>query len=110
MRPCPSEIDRSDVVAQGAAFVEWQRSQDPDRLVFLDEAGANLAMGRSHVRVQGGEEFVEQRPMNWDDNVGLVGAVRRTGWVVLNTKWRAMTRVDFIAWVRRRFSHDCTLV
>jgi transposase len=92
------------VVAQREAFVRWQRRQDPGRLVFLDEAGANLAMGRSHVWVRRGEEYVEPRPMNWGDNLTLVGAVRRTGWVVLNTKWRAMTRVDFIAWVRRRLA------
>lgn len=74
------------------------------RLVFLDEAGTNLAMGRSHVWVQRGEEYVEARPMNWGDNLTLVGAVRRQGWVVLSTKWRAMTRRDFIAWVRGRLA------
>jgi transposase len=73
-------------------------------LVFLDEAGANLAMGRSHVWVQRGEEYVEPRPMNWGDNLTLVGAIRRTGWVVLNTNWRAMTKRAFIEWVRRRLA------
>lgn len=88
-------------MAQRAAFVRWQRRQSPDRLVFLDEAGANLAMGRSHVWVPRGHEYVEPRPMNWGDNLTLVGAVRRDGWVVLSTQWKAMTRLDFIAWVRR---------
>lgn len=77
------------------------RRIDPDRLVFLDEAGANIAMGRSHVWVQRGEEYVEARPMNWGDNLTLVGAVRRRGWVTLSTKWRAMTKARFIDWVRR---------
>ncbi len=72
--------------------------------MFLDEAGANLAMGRSHVWVQRGEEYVKPRPMNWSDNLTLVGAVRRTGSVVLNTKWRAMTKVAFTEWVRRRLA------
>jgi transposase len=93
------------VVAQRAAFVRWQRRQDPARLVFLDEAGANLAMGRSHVWVPRGEEYVELRPMNWGDNLTLVGAVRRDGWVVLNTQWRAMTKGAFIAWVRDRLDN-----
>jgi transposase len=92
------------VVAQREAFVKWQRRQDPKRLVFLDEAGANLAMGRSHVWVQRGEEYVEPRPMNWGDNLTLVGAIRRDGWVVLNTKWRAMNKIAFIAWVRHRLA------
>ncbi len=91
-------------MAQRLAFVSWQRRQDPDRLVFLDEAGANLAMGRSHVWIPRGEEYVEPRPMNWGDNLTLVGAIRRDGWVVLNTKWRAMNKVAFIAWVRRRLA------
>ena len=40
--------------------------------------------------------------MNWGDNLTLVGAIRREGWVVLNTKWRAMTKVAFLKWVRRQ--------
>jgi transposase len=92
------------VVAQRDAFVKWQRRQDPNRLIFLDEAGTNLAMGRSQVWVQRGEEYVEPRPMNWGDNLTLVGAIRRSGWVVLNTKWRAMNRAAFIDWVRRRLA------
>jgi len=84
--------------------MRWRRRQDPDRLVFLDEAGANLAMGRSHVWVKRGEEYVEPRPMNWGDNLTLVGAIRRGGWVTLNTKWRAMNRIAFITWVRRRLA------
>jgi hypothetical protein len=78
------------------------RRQDPRRLVFVDESGANLAMGRSHAWVKLGEESVEARPMNWGDNLTLVGAVRRRGWVVLSTKWRAMNKVAFIEWVQRR--------
>jgi hypothetical protein len=39
-RPRPSEVDRPDVVAQRDAFVRWRRRQNPNRLVFLDEAGA----------------------------------------------------------------------
>ncbi len=61
-------------------------------------------MGRSHVWVQRGEEYVESRPVNWGDNLTLVGAIRRDGWVVLNTQWRAMTKRAFIAWVRRRLA------
>jgi hypothetical protein len=45
------------VVAKRATFVRWHRRQDPRRLVFLDEAGANLAIGRSHGWVQRGEDL-----------------------------------------------------
>lgn len=77
------------------------RRVDPNRLVFIDEAGANLAMGRSHAWVRRGREHVEPRPMNWGDNLTLVGAIRRGGWVALRTAWRAMTAQRFVAWVRR---------
>ena len=80
------------------------RRQDPDRLVFLDEAGANLAMGRTHVWIKRGEEYVEPRPMNWGDNLTLTGAIRRRGWVVLSTKWQAMNKPAFIEWVQRRLA------
>jgi hypothetical protein len=72
-RPPPSELDRPDVAAKRTAFLRWMLQQDPTRLVFLDEAGANLAMGRSHARNKRGEEYVEPRPMNSGDNLTLVG-------------------------------------
>ena len=40
--------------------------------------------------------------MNWGDNLTLVGAIRRRGWVVLSTKWHAMNKVSFIEWVGRQ--------
>ena len=42
--------------------------------------------------------------MNWGDNLTLVGAIRRRGWVVLSTKWHAMNHRSFIEWVRRRLA------
>ncbi len=80
------------------------RRIDPSRLVFLDEAGANMAMGRSHAWVQRGEEYVEARPMNWGNNLTLIGAIRRDQWVTLSTKWRALNTATFIQWVRRRLA------
>ena len=40
--------------------------------------------------------------MNWGDNLTLVGAIRRDRWVTLRTRWRAMNKVTFLAWVRRQ--------
>jgi len=76
------------------------RRIDPRRLIFVDEAGAHLAMGRSHVWVRRGEEYVEARPMNWGDNLTLIGALRRDGWLTLRTKWRAVNTESFVLWVR----------
>ena len=77
------------------------RRTDPRRLIFVDEAGAHIAMGRSHVWVQRGEAYVEARPMNWGNNLTLIGAVRQEGWLTLRTKWRALNTESFIQWVRR---------
>jgi transposase len=69
--------------------------------VFLDESGANLAMGRSHAWLPRGEVLVEARPINWGDNLTMVGAIRVDKWLTLGTAWGAMNRQRFIQWVRR---------
>jgi transposase len=97
-------VDRPDVAAKRTAFVRWMTRIDPQRLVFIDESGAHLAMGRSHAWVLRGEEYVEPRPMNWGDNLSLIGAVRLSGWVTLGTQWKAVKARDFTAWVRDRLA------
>lgn len=74
---------------------------DPRRLVFLDESGANLAMGRSHAWLPRGDVLVEPRPMNWGDNLTMVGAIRAHRWMTLATSWGAMNRARFLTWIRR---------
>jgi transposase len=71
-------------------------------LVFLDESGANLAMGRSHAWLPRGTILVEPRPMNWGDNLTMVGAIRVDRWLTLGTHWGALNRARFVAWVQRR--------
>lgn len=70
--------------------------------MFLDESGANLAMGRSHAWIPRGTELIEPRPMNWGANLTMVGAMRIDGWLTLSTGWHAMNTVRFTTWVRRR--------
>jgi transposase len=70
--------------------------------VFLDESGANLAMGRSHAWLPRGTELIEPRPMNWGTNLTLVGAIRGDRLLTLATSWDAMNSARFTAWVRRR--------
>jgi transposase len=69
--------------------------------VFLDESGANLAMGRSHAWIRRGTELIEPRPMNWGDNLTLVGAIRVDRWLTMATSWGAMNTTRFVAWVSR---------
>jgi transposase len=70
--------------------------------VFLDESGANLAMGRSHAWLPRGTELIEPRPMNWGDNLSMVGAMRLDGWLTLGTYWGALNTGRFADWVARR--------
>lgn len=100
-RSRPAELDRATVQSERRAFRRWVRRIDPRRLVFLDESGANLAMGRSHAWLRRGEVLVEARPMNWGDNLTMVGAIRADKWLPLATSWGALNRARFIQWVRR---------
>jgi transposase len=70
--------------------------------VFLDESGANLAMGRSHAWLRRGTELIEPRPMNWGENLTMVGAMRVDRWLTLATGWQAITAARFLHWVERR--------
>jgi len=85
-----------------AAFQAWAATINPRRFVFLDESGANLAMGRSHAWLPRGTELIEPRPINWGDNLTMVGAMRIDGWLTLATGWSAMTAPRFLAWVQRQ--------
>ena len=85
----PSEINRPDVHAKRATHVRWARRVNPQRLVFVDEAGANIAMGWSQAWVRRGQELVEPRPTNWGPNLTMIGAIRQDPWGTLSTKWQA---------------------
>jgi transposase len=72
--------------------------------VFVDESGANLAMGRSHAWVRKGDVLVEPRPMNWGDNLTLIGAMRGDRWLTLGTAWQTANADRFVRWVERRLA------
>ena len=101
-RPRPAELDRPDVQARRDAFLAWVENVDPDRLVFIDESGANLAMGRSHAWVPRGTVHVESRPMNWGANLTMIGAIRVDRWLTLSTAWEAVNADRFVEWVAQR--------
>jgi len=87
------------VIAKRGAFRRWVRRFHSDRLVFLDESGLNTSMGRSHAWVKKGTEFVDRVPMNRGKNLTLYGAIRRSGWVALNTAFAAANRKRFADWL-----------
>jgi hypothetical protein len=72
--------------------------------VFVDESGANLAMGRSHAWVRKGQVVVEPRPMNWGNNLTMIGAMRGDRWLTLGTAWQTANADRFVRWVECRLA------
>ncbi len=93
---------RPDVVAKRAAFLRIVKRIPAQRLVFVDEAGLNHSMTRSHAWVKCGEEFVERLPMNWGTNLTIIGAIRLNGWVVQSTMFKTANADRFAEWIKRR--------
>lgn len=73
-----------------------------EKLVFLDESGLNASMTRTHAWVKKGTEFVERTPMNWGTNLTLLGAIRLSGWVVMNTMFASTNAERFVQWLRTK--------
>lgn len=59
-------------------------------------------MARSHAWVKKGTEYVERTPMNWGPNLTLLGAIRVTGWVVLNTMFATTNADRFVDWLAKQ--------
>ena len=59
-------------------------------------------MTRTHAWVKKGQEYVERTPMNWGGNLTLTGAMRLSGWIVLNTMFAAMNGRLFIDWAEKK--------
>jgi len=94
---------RPDVVAKRAAFFESIGRVPVGRLVFLDESGMNMTMGRSHAWVLKGQEYVDLRPMNRGKTLTLVGAIRRAGWVLPPSQSRRIAPANqWLTFVARR--------
>jgi transposase len=58
-------------------------------------------MGRSHAWVQRGSVLVTPRPINWGDNLTMIGAMRCDKWLTVRTAWDPVNTDRFAAWVRR---------
>lgn len=92
---------RPAVQATRRRFLRHIQAIPVDRLVFLDESGVHVAMSRSHTWVKRGTEFIDPVPMNWGKTLTLLGAIRRTGWVVLRTMFATANADRFVAWLTR---------
>ena len=89
---------------QQARFEYWQHIRDiaPENLVFMDEAGVNLAMIRLYARSVKGQRAVGDRPVKRGQNVSLVNALSLEGPIAPLTILGAMDGLTFEAYIIRR--------
>lgn len=82
----------------------WQRIRDiaPEDLVFIDEAGANLAMIRLYARSLRGQRAVGSRPYQRGQNVSMVEALSLHGPIATLQVLGAMDGLTFEAYIVRR--------
>ena len=64
--PRAAEQDSPEVQEQRREFCEELADVDPQRLVFVDECGANTAMTRTHGRAPAGQRVYSDAPGRWD--------------------------------------------
>lgn len=93
---------RPDVVAKRAQFLRRVRRIPVGKLVFLDESGLSVTMSRSHAWVKKGQEFIDRVPMNRGKSLTLLGAIRRSGWVVLSTMFATANGDRFVRWLTKK--------
>ncbi|ASC70592.1 hypothetical protein XM38_015320 [Halomicronema hongdechloris C2206] len=82
----------------------WQQIRDiaPENLVFIDEAGVNLAMIRLYARALKGQRAIGERPAKRGQNVPLVNALSLRGPIAPLTILAAMDGLTFEAYIIRR--------
>lgn len=93
------ERDSPRVQAQRRAFQEKLAGVDADRLVFVDESGANTAMTRTHGRAPQGERVQATAPAAWR-NVTLIAGLRTAGVVAPRALPGAVDRLVFQTYVQ----------
>src|SRR4051795_5869372 len=76
--PRAQERDRPDVQEQRREFCEGLAGVDPQRLVFVDERGANTSMTRTHGRAPAGQRVYTDAPAHWD-SITLTSGMRLDG-------------------------------
>ena len=72
---------------------------DIRNLVFVDEAGVNLALTRLYARAVGGERAVDATPRNSGENVSLIGALSLDGFIASMTLKGSVDTPAFLTYV-----------
>lgn len=82
-----------------AAFLEERREFDAADLIFVDECGSNAAMAREYGRSRRGQRVHDAKPVNYGDNLTILGALTLRGLEGVMTIPGATTREVFLAFV-----------
>jgi len=96
-----TERDRPEVVQTRQEHCATFALIEPERLVFIDEAGCNAAMARSHGRAPAGERVHDDKPYSYGENVSLVGALGLGGLRTMMTLGGAVDGAAYLAFIRQ---------
>jgi transposase len=96
--PRAAEQGSPEVAEQRRAFCEALADVDPQRLVFVDECGADTAMTRRYARAPEGERVYTDAPGHWE-SVTLTCGMRLSGPVAALAFPGAMNTVMFEEYV-----------
>lgn len=72
----PTEQLKERVQTERLRFGEQIDQIDPEKLIFLDESGFNIAMTPSRGWGPKGARVTDSKPANWGKNFSVVGAIR----------------------------------
>lgn len=78
-------MDQERIQQLRHAYVKWARDVDPERLVFIDEAGSNIAMTRERAWAPVGEFPDEAVPRNRGTVTTMIGALTIGGLTAMMT-------------------------
>lgn len=102
------EKDRPDVVARTEAFKREIASIDPRDLFFVDEAGSNIAMTRTHARSAVGERVHAKVPRCRGTVTTVLAALTITGIAAVATIEGATDANVFKAFAEQTSRRSCT--
>src|ERR1017187_5756754 len=96
-----AEQNRPDVAASRAGWHEQLASEAVNRLVFVDESGANTKMTRLRGRALGGQRLLARIPHGHYQTSTLIAGLRLGGACAPWLFGGAMNGEMFLAWVRQ---------
>ncbi len=74
-----SEQEREDILQARAEWAEFQKTVDPNRLIFLDESGVKTNMTRLYGRALQGERCHDSAPNGHWETVTVLSSIRLDG-------------------------------